>query len=530
MRRVPGQLRQWHSFSFPNGQSRHPTDVKFLRRFPAAGSAFYVAGSRAPPRAGRRQYDLCWRAVHRTRWHVMKVRKRQHAFIWIGVMLASMVGVSWSCSPSQPVRVVLVTIDTLRADHLGYHGYPRDTAPFLDGLAERSAVFTRAITSSSHTGPSHASLLTSLHPAQHGILFNGMSLKAGVPTLAEAFASSDLRTAGHVSVGFLRELRMGFETFTAEERDAHEIVNAAIAWTDSLSAAEPFFLWLHFYDVHESARNELAAEVLPYQRRVLASADLSGAEWTRFLRTRHGLTSEGAVLDELLQYIDRYDAQIAYVDAELERFHGALAERGLLRDSLWVVTADHGEGLGSHGARGHGEWLWNEQVHAPLILHFADGAHAGKQLEGVVRHVDLLPTLGEFAGLRLPSNGHSLEGRSLMPLLRGEPDEERLAVSQRRPPRSVRDNPELNGDEMISIQTTTHKYIRHSHGADHFFDLRVDPLEQRDLIEQDAPEKDFLLQELSRVYGRLDPQLIQRGDLEINPEHLLELKALGYIE
>lgn len=224
--------------------------------------------------------------------------------------------------------------------------------------------------------------------------------------------------------------------------------------------------------------------------------------------------------------------------------HLATDLRGLAREMsgrqrrrafMWVgilvaATADHGQGLGSHGFGGHGGQIWNEQVQAPLLMHFADRESAGLEVDGVVRHVDLLPTLMELADLDQHHTGPPTEGQSLGPLLRVEQDERRLAFSQRRPPGKPHEASERPGDEMIAIQSTTHKYIRDGQRAEHLFDLRVDPLEMRNLIGQNEPAEDFLRRELDRIYERLDSGVSQSRDLDIKHEHIQELRALGYID
>ena len=147
-------------------------------------------------------------------------------------------------------RVVFVTIDTLRADHLASYGYFRRTSPFLDELAERGVLFEAAMSASSHTAPSHASVFTGLPPGLHGLLTNGSQLPAEVTTTAEAFSSLGFDTAAFTSVEFLGGVADGFGHVRAKTSAAKAISNAAISWIRKDRSSDRFFVWLHYYDPH----------------------------------------------------------------------------------------------------------------------------------------------------------------------------------------------------------------------------------------------------------------------------------------
>src|SRR6185436_12408394 len=152
-------------------------------------------------------------------------------------------------------HLVLVTIDTLRADHVSCYGYPRETTPFLDSLAERGVRFTRAMSAVSHTAPSHATMLTGLVPAVHGVLHNGENLDPGALDLARLFASAGYETAAFLNVEFLRGIAGSFgrtEAFAVTDgHDSADVVDAALAWMEKERKGERFFLWVHLYDPHE---------------------------------------------------------------------------------------------------------------------------------------------------------------------------------------------------------------------------------------------------------------------------------------
>jgi len=427
---------------------------------------------------------------------------------------------------------VLVTIDTLRADHLGMYGYPRNVSPFLDELASRSARFDNAYASSSHTMPSHASLFTSLFPAQHGTTKNGEALHDRVLTMAEVFRDQGYATAAFSTVNFLSPLGRGFDVFEPKRsfHPASELVDEAISWLEGLPPERPFFLWLHLFDVHQWYKEELLD---PHQAELAqASSSLAPQELIAYWREHQGvdLQSWDGEEDQLL-HMNRYDGQILFVDAQLRRLYELASARHLLDHGLWIVTADHGEGLGSHNFRGHGARIYDEQIRIPLLLHFPDGRYAGTVVRPLVRHVDVLPTLAELLGVGLDRQVFPVAGRSLLPLLEGrEPQSDsRFAYAQRRDPDERRLDLGWEEGDVVSLQNLRFKYILHSQGNDEFFDLDNDPLELRNLSGSGAAEEQRLRATLQKMLTAMREQGDSLGDNEIQPEFVDELRALGYL-
>lgn len=312
-----------------------------------------------------------------------------------------------ACGPAPPLRferIVLVTLDTFRADHLGLHGYPRETSPFLDGLAEDAVVFERAYAPMPITAPSHATLFTALYPIQHGVLSNGGRLPDGAATLAEA-----LRAAGFTTAGFTSThahwaptgLDRGFAHFDARPRESAEVyrradrtVDAALAWLADCGC-ERLFLFVHLFDAHAPLRPP------PDHLAVFRSQpEEARRRHVAFLTGHHGLPLAfyGDDPGRMLFIIDRYDAEIRFADAQLRRLYEGLRERGLAEGTLFVVTADHGEGLGNHAFMGHGK-IYEEGLRVPLLYHAMDGRLDARRVGAPVEHVDLRPTLLELAGL-----------------------------------------------------------------------------------------------------------------------------------
>jgi arylsulfatase A-like enzyme len=448
---------------------------------------------------------------------------------------------------------VLVTIDTLRADHVSCYGYPRATTPFLDSLAARGARFTRAVAAYNCTAPSHATMLTGLVPAVHGVLQNGSTLDPAALDLAELFQAAGYASAAFLNVGFLRAIAGSFGHVDARDvarghvPSGAEVVDAALAWLEEARARARFFLWVHLYDPHE------------WQRAVRTHGDdpaplWNGATpdgfWER-LAELHGLSApepgkpyavawsdskqarEGTGFWKPERYpscVDAYDELVLFADRQLERLHARLEGLGLPGRTLWIVTADHGEGLASHGVPGHGPRVYQEQLRVPLVLHASDGSIPARVVDELVAHVDLFPTVAETLGLAVHGRAGLYEGRSLWPLLGagsaawpGRP-----VFSQRCP---VEGREAAEEDELFALQDARQKLIlrRGAGGAEvgEFYDLASDPRELVDLglAARAAAGLRAALEERLRTYRAFAPE---RTQTEVSEEWLQELRELGY--
>mgnify|MGYP001812935820 CR=1 FL=1 len=458
--------------------------------------------------------------------------------------LAVVVGVSCGRAPETSARfdnVVLVTIDTLRADHLGAYGYPRPVSPFIDSLAADGVRFDRAISSSSHTAPAHTSIFTGHHPARHGVLFNGVKLQPGIPTLATTLRDAGFDTAAFASVRFLRGSAKGFDTRNFQSRAgyrrADRTVDRALEWLQGRDAEGRFLLWVHFFDVHSSNHKARPpAELLEEMRQ---DSEERREELRELLTGTHGIPPEFLSREDErfggfgeLERFDRYDAQIAFVDRELRRLSEGLEATNSDARTIWVVTADHGEGLGSHDYIGHGKHLYSEQIRVPLIFHGGAGGLTPAVVDQQVRHVDLFPTITELAGVTMAPEASGLEGRSLVPLMEGAALEgAEPAFAQRRPADKLR----LKGgwpDELVLVaEADRYKYILHSKGEDELYDLETDPLERHNLIGTGLAEEEELSRWLAQKYQWMveNPLVESSNEVQIEAEYVEELKALGYL-
>jgi len=310
-------------------------------------------------------------------------------------------------------NILLITIDTLRADHLSCYGYARQTSPNIDRLAAEGTLFWNAYTPIPLTGPSHISLMTALFPQQHGATINGMRMSTNPrpATLARILHRLGYKTAAFVSAWPLKKsvtgLGQGFDVYNQKftyryklvnsARNASEVGSAARRWLKR-KAREAFFLWVHYFDPHEP--------------RVLHPefADLppAGGSPPGELRLRVLMPADRA------ERVTAYDSEIACADNDLGKMLQLLRELGLQDRTLIVLAADHGESLGEHNYVGHGDHVYQPIVRIPMIMSYTNFIPRGKTVSEGVSLLDVMPTILDYAGIgvRLP-----VEGRSLRPLI-----------------------------------------------------------------------------------------------------------------
>jgi len=312
-------------------------------------------------------------------------------------------------APEGPCNVILVCWDTVRSDHLGAYGYDEHpTTPFLDRLAERSIVFSRAYAPASWTKPSVPSYFTGTYPCQHGVYEGSARGEVGAvtdvlpeeaTTLAEVFAQNGYQTAAFVKNAQLRlgnGFEQGFELYQDEAGDAREIRWRAVDWLDGVDPDRPFFLYLHCLDAHWPYRvpAEYAGMFAPYDEvRRFHGADSS-------LRDAINDGQEAFTDEDRQALLSLYDGSLRYLDDQLAQLVEALQLRGLEERTIVCLISDHGEEFGEHGVVGHGNGLWENLLRVPWILHVP--GEAARRVDTAVSLVDLSPTLLRAAGLPGP--------------------------------------------------------------------------------------------------------------------------------
>ncbi len=329
-----------------------------------------------------------------------------------------------------PRRVVVISLDTLRADHLGSYGYERPTSPALDRFAQEGVVFERAYAQATWTLPSHMSLLTGLYPDSHGVVHDEHRLADEVPTLAEVLQDRGFETAAFTDNGFVAGsfgFSDGFDTYddhvAVADPDAVKGLERTLPlidrWLDG-HADDDFFLFVHTFDVHGPYQ---APEELEREWRENAADGSWGDEgpYLRSLRLLDYLQLEQ--YRSLEDLIADYDAGIRHTDGLVERLFDQLRARGLYEGSLIVVTSDHGESFFEDGFYvGHGVQLSEAEMHIPLLVKFPDGRFEGRRVEEIVEMIDVMPTILETMGVS-ETQHPPMQGRSLRPLLLGEDSE-----------------------------------------------------------------------------------------------------------
>lgn len=439
---------------------------------------------------------------------------------------------------------VLVTIDTLRADHVSAYGYPRPTTPFLDSLAAGGALFSNAYAPGSHTAPSHASLFTGWFPLQHGVRKNGQALPLGIGTLAESMRDAGYDTAAVSSVAWLKHIGRGFDTFYSTGnprlppgspgyRAAREIVDLGATWLEDEARGDRRFLWVHFFDVHEwdnylgNAREwqEPWSETAKFLHR---RAPIDTPEFRSWLAKTHGTPPsllEGS-WPAIASSFSSYDARLRYVDRELQRLERSVGSECASGATTWIITSDHGEGLFDHHFIGHGRHLFGEQLHIPLVLHAPGRVRDGIQVDEIVRLVDIPPTLAELHGTAWNQG----EGISLLPLADGSAEAWPILVNfaQRRPAGKRRISKGWEPGEVFAIHDKRTKYIRRTEATDLFFSLARDPHERRNRAR--SPEAGRWKQQADALWAALAARAPgTQGGGEVDPAMVEQLRALGYI-
>jgi len=423
-------------------------------------------------------------------------------------------------------NVLLVTIDTLRPDHLTAYGYARATSPNLDRIAAEGVLFETAYAPMSTTGPSHATLFTSRYPLGHGVVRNGIPLSEELPVLPAILAEHGYRTAAFVSsypvsrhFGFARGFAhfdddfsgvasMGLASWNGRsveggfDRLGSDTVDRAIAWIATQAQDQPWFVWVHLFDPHA-----------PY----LAPAPRGET-----------FKSPGATARQAL--VDAYDGEILYADTSLGRLSEASQADAGNRGLLTIVTSDHGEAFWEHGWNGHNRNLFDEEVRVPLIMHWRGRIAAGQRIGEPVSLVDLFPTV--LAATEVVASDLTEDGIDLLPAIVGNRriDSDRALYLQRpvrdRSPRRRHKPAASFGVRKGNWKLVNGRKARRSL----LFDLEADPGETRDLSYAE-PERAAELAAQIATWSQVEAANAPARDTNPVPEEVeRKLRALGYAD
>lgn len=506
-----------------------------------------------------------WRALGGVRQGAVAGAGAAIVLVALGVSaLPSRAPVARAAARQRP-NVVWLVLDTLRADHLGTYGYPLGTSPHLDAVGAQGAVFERAIAGSSWTMPSHFHMVTGNFDAGRERL-----LSESHQTAAEILRERGYRTAAvlaNPSLGRGSGFEQGFETFVdapplflyldllgkvslaeglanrrilstrtvqrllyrktflQSARAEGDFINAhALRWLDE-QGGEPFFLFVNYLDPHEPYDPQE-----PFRSRFAAGVD-SEIGFIRYDRQLGRFISTEEMTRDVVprispehwrQMVQLYDAEIAFLDAQVGALVRELERRNLYDDTILVITSDHGELFGEHGLATHFKALTEEELHVPLVIRYPPAIRAGTRVATPVQLVDILPTILDLVGGGVPE----MDGRSLRPIMAGEPsavDGETWSFLLRKPRKGY---PHTAPGDLVGLRSPQAKYVWSSTGMHAFYDLQADAREQQNLFGDGRPpmetrvrvEEWRVAQGLDRAEGKLDRLTEDR------------LKALGYID
>ena len=395
----------------------------------------------------------------------------------------------------RPLNVVVVTIDTMRPDHVHCYGYPNIETPVLDALAARGVLFENAVTPTPLTPPSHASIFTGLYPTAHHVRnTGGFVLQSSSRPLAKILQEQGWDTAAFIGSAVLKKVfgfNLGFNVYDDQmprpgkgeefredpERRASEVVDRAIAWLNTQSG-KPFFIWVHLYDPH-----------LPYRP-----------------------PGEFAV-----KYKDHpYDGEIAYADQQLGRLFETVNQKSAPQNTITAVLSDHGESLGEHGEYSHGIFLYDATLRIAFLMS-GPGIPPGTRVAQQARSIDFLPTLLDLMGGVAPT---AVQGASLVPTFVRKEAPSAVAYAETLYPKM-----NMGWAELRGIRTNRWKYIRAP--KPELYDLAADPRELRNILAQHPAEIQKFEAQIRAVVGGAATEKVETSLVD---ERIVDqLKSLGYV-
>ncbi len=497
-------------------------------------------------------HHVIFRTLFRVRWFSRLTTADGTITNWlIIIVLAAVISFAGSrsgakeaegsiASTSDGVNVLLIIIDTLRADHLNCYGYDAIQTPAFDRLAADGIVYKKAISQASWTKASIASILTGLYPSTHQAIHKVNILPDDVVTIAEAFEQEGYLTIGlpnnenitparnfqqgfqfyvplepdfffygtesSFHLTFYNQLRLVRERFLVQGKrvedyyqDAYVVNRHATEWIDRIDG-DGFFFFIHYMEPHD-----------PY-----FPHPYDGTGYAR-------VNNPNPPPEMARTYLDIYDGEIVYLDQYLGELMTYLEEKGLYEDLLIVLTADHGEEFYEHEGWWHGTTLYEEQINVPLIIKLPGNEHAGMEVDDLVRLIDIAPTILTVSGIDVPP---LMQGSNILPDSTGEVSGHDFVFSEE----------ELEGNVLHSIRGSEWKLILANEGnprgldSEELFNLSADPLEKINLSEEKkemvSDLRDQALETLSQALAvSVEAQEKEHGDVERE-----RLKALGYVQ
>ncbi len=427
-------------------------------------------------------------------------------FLWTLVLVSGCISsVAQKSANSKPdasrPNIIILTLDTTRADRMGFLGSKAGLTPNLDSFARDSVIFSRAYAQVPLTTPSHAALLTGTYPQFNHISDLGAPLAKDIPYLPDVLHKRGYRTAAFVGAYILdpktqaRGFDRGFGTYDAAfhrrspgedryksvERRAEDVVDHALKWLSGRPPG-PFFAWLHFYDAHDPYDPPS-----PYKEKYASNL---------------------------------YDGEIAYTDAQVGRFLTALRSRNLYRNTIIVVAADHGEAFGEHGEQRHGMFLYDETIHVPLLIKLSGQRAAGEHIDNRVALADVAPTVLKAIGLPVPA---AMQGEPLLPSAASSD----TAPEANRPIYSESDYAHRAFGWAVLQSWRAGKYLFIKAPKAELYDQSADPAATHNLFGSSSAVADTLNSQLEAFHRKTASE--QKEQAKLDPAQAENLRALGYL-
>ena len=408
----------------------------------------------------------------------------------------------WAGQEVEKPNVILVTLDTTRADHLGCYGHSQARTPNIDALALRGVLFSQAASTSPLTQPAHSSIMTGMYPTHHGVRINGnTALSQAQTTLAEALSEKGYETGAFLGAFVLDGrwgLNQGFQVYDdrfdlekhkhldlgSVQRPANLVVDAALAWLEGRKG--PFFAWIHLYDPHT-----------PY-------------EPPEPFLSEYGARGLAGL----------YDGEIAFADQQVGRLASWLQARGLDKQTVVIVIGDHGEGLGSHGEGTHGYFVYDYAQRVPFVVATPFAELQGVRVHAQVSAVDVFPTVLALSGIDSDAGVH---GRSLLPVM----FDPRAEATDYAYGESMTPNLQFGWSSLHFLRSPHYKLIKAPRPE--LYDLSVDPDETTNVFDRQRAVGRDLMERLDRLMERTGQGAPAPEAANLDKETLERLSALGYI-
>ncbi len=439
----------------------------------------------------------------------IKMIKKKNLYFTILILSASLLlslfSSSCSSQKEKEYNVVLIVIDTLRSDHLSAYGYKRNTSPFIKKVSEEGVLFENAFSASSWTSPATASIFTSLYPFQHKVYMGLLAFLTAkqydtsvkidripekIETITEVFKKRGYSTFGiadNLNIGKKQGFDQGFDKLLTFEYKGADVVNEKLrGWKKDLMKSKKYFLYLHYMDPHA-----------PYHSR---------KPWYREQKGRVAISKEA------------YDSEINYVDRYISE---AYKEFGWDRNTLLIITADHGEGLWDHGKMAHGNSLYREEIQVPFIIRFPKGVKPSR-ITTNVSTIDILPTIRDYMGF---SGKTGYSGVSLMKLIKGEAADYKKRFIFSYLFKKIRHKVEYKA----VIYKDLH-YMSYLSDKEELYNFKMDKFEKLNHILKSLKTAKILKFKFEDFKKRSKKYLRRSENYKLNKEKIEKLKSLGYIQ